>query len=201
MAAARPYTPTSKTAMVEYIMLKDVNDTLADADELAELLRSHSDQLMVNLIPYNPTDATPEYQRATQQTTDRFMSTLRAAGILTSVRRTMGSDIAGACGQLVREQEKHFAAQRSDTATLPVSSPDIEDIGLTAPKGTGKVQKVRRATRLSSKVLHETPQLAEPASAMRRRWHFGAEALAAALFLLLFTVSLALIQHSAVHGF
>ena len=49
----------------------------------------------MNLIPYNPTDATPEYRRATEANTSRFMATLRGAGVLTMVRRTMGDRIAG----------------------------------------------------------------------------------------------------------
>ena len=79
--------------MVEYIMLKDVNDTAEDASALAGLLGPHAHKLMLNLIPYNPTDATPEYRRATDAATACFMSTLRAANVLTTVRRTMVTSV------------------------------------------------------------------------------------------------------------
>ena len=139
MAAARPHTPTSKVAMVEYILLRGINDKPEDAAALAALLSPHSDRLMVNLIPYNPTDATPEYRRSTEAATTTFMTTMRAAGVLTMVRRTMGDDIAGACGQLVRQQERHYAAQRAaaapSTATAThAAAADIEDLlGASAP--------------------------------------------------------------------
>lgn len=134
MAAARPYTPTSKTAMIEYIMLRDVNDTLEDATALAELLRPHADLLVLNLIPYNPTDATPEYRRATQVTTSDFAGVLRASGVLTCIRRTMGDDIAGACGQLVRQQEHDAPASvskgsESKRHAQASACSDIEDLG------------------------------------------------------------------------
>ena len=116
LAEAKAHTPTSKVAMVEYILLRDVNDTAEDAAELAELLGPHAGKLMLNLIPYNPTDATPEYRRTTEAVTANFMATLRAANVLTMVRKTMGDDIAGACGQLVRQQERHYAAKRAAQA-------------------------------------------------------------------------------------
>jgi hypothetical protein len=133
MAAARPHTPTSKVAMVEYILLRGINDRPEDAAALAALLSPHSDRLMVNLIPYNPTDATPEYRRSTSAATATFMTTMRSARVLTMVRRTMGSDIAGACGQLVRQQERHYAAQRAaaapaTAAATHAAAADIEDL-------------------------------------------------------------------------
>ena len=53
--------------------------------------------------------------------------------MLTIVRRTMGSDIAGACGQLVRQQERHYAAQRAaaapaTAAATHAATADIEDL-------------------------------------------------------------------------
>jgi len=133
MAAARPHTPTSKVAMVEYILLRGINDRPEDAAALAALLSPHSDRLMVNLIPYNPPDATPEYRRSTSAATATFMTTMRSARVLTMVRRTMGSDIAGACGQLVRQQERHYAAQRAaaapaTAAATHAAATDIEDL-------------------------------------------------------------------------
>ena len=175
MEAARPPTPTSKTAMVEYIMLRDVNDTPDDALALAHLLQPHAHKLMVNLIPYNPTDATPEYRRATEAATAAFMRVLREAGVLTCVRRTMGGDIAGACGQLVRQQEEFYAAERTanragegaTTATHDALPCDIEDLSLGLSGSLRKGASVARALAPSTSAAATSA----PAPRARRRAH------------------------------
>ena len=82
----------------EYVMLDGVNDTLAHAKELAHLLRDVPSK--VNLIPLNPMEQGP-YKPSPQATIDRFRDVLMRANINTVTRKTRGSDIAAACGQLV----------------------------------------------------------------------------------------------------
>jgi 23S rRNA (adenine2503-C2)-methyltransferase len=81
----------------EYTMLKDVNDTLEHARQLARLLKNKPAK--VNLIPFNPFPGT-RYQRSPQPTIDRFRQVLLDSGIITVTRRTRGDDIDAACGQL-----------------------------------------------------------------------------------------------------
>ena len=81
----------------EYTMLKDVNDTLEHARQLARLLKNRPAK--VNLIPFNPFPGT-RYQRSPQATIDRFRQVLLDSGIITVTRRTRGDDIDAACGQL-----------------------------------------------------------------------------------------------------
>jgi len=81
----------------EYVMLRDVNDSLAHADELAELLLDKPAK--VNLIPFNPFPDT-RYQRSSADTIVHFQNRLRQRGLVATTRKTRGDDIDAACGQL-----------------------------------------------------------------------------------------------------
>lgn len=86
------------TVTFEYVMLRDVNDSLTQAKELARLLRDLPAK--VNLIPFNPFSET-RYCRSESSVIDRFAAVLQSEGITTITRRTRGDDIDAACGQLV----------------------------------------------------------------------------------------------------
>jgi 23S rRNA (adenine2503-C2)-methyltransferase len=103
LAAARRYQDiTGQIVTIEYCMLADVNDSDAQAHELARLLqgwRAH-----VNLIPYNWIGSGLTgvvYQRPTQERMERFLGILREARTVAHFRKTRGDDVAAACGQLV----------------------------------------------------------------------------------------------------
>ena len=81
----------------EYVMLKDVNDSLADARELARLLRPIPAK--VNLIPFNAVPGIV-YECSSTNAVNRFRDELIALGLTTITRRPRGADIAAACGQL-----------------------------------------------------------------------------------------------------
>jgi 23S rRNA (adenine2503-C2)-methyltransferase len=81
----------------EYVMLRNVNDSLAHADELADLLVGKPAK--VNLIPFNPFPGT-EFSRSGAETIRHFQDRLRDRGIVATTRRTRGDDIDAACGQL-----------------------------------------------------------------------------------------------------
>ncbi len=81
----------------EYVMLKGVNDSVADARALVKLL--HDVPSKVNLIPFNPFPGT-SYETSEPDVIDRFRDVLMKAGITTVTRRTRGDDIDAACGQL-----------------------------------------------------------------------------------------------------
>ncbi len=86
----------------EYVMLRGINDSLDHARQLASFVRSIG-QVKVNLIQYNLTDN--NYQCSSPETVGAFMKELETGGITVSVRKTMGDDIAAACGQLIAEQK------------------------------------------------------------------------------------------------
>ncbi len=81
----------------EYIMIKDVNDSAAEARKLARMIKSIPSK--VNLIPFNPYPNT-EYQPSTQKSIDQFVKILADNGIVAVTRKTRGEDIDAACGQL-----------------------------------------------------------------------------------------------------
>jgi 23S rRNA (adenine2503-C2)-methyltransferase len=102
---------------LEYCMLHEVNDTPELARQLVRLVRGLEGdapalRCKLNLIPFNPF---PEsgLHRSTPQRVATFADVLRAAGVVTTVRKTRGDDIAAACGQLAGEvQDRTQVRQR-----------------------------------------------------------------------------------------
>jgi 23S rRNA (adenine2503-C2)-methyltransferase len=81
----------------EYVMLEGVNDSPAQARELAALVREVPCKF--NLIPFNPFPGV-DYRRSSPEAIARFRDVLMQAGLVATVRKTRGDDIAAACGQL-----------------------------------------------------------------------------------------------------
>ena len=81
----------------EYVMLAGVNDSVGQARELAALVREVP--CKINLIPFNPFPGV-DYQRSRPEAIARFRDVLMQAGLVATVRKTRGDDIAAACGQL-----------------------------------------------------------------------------------------------------
>jgi 23S rRNA (adenine2503-C2)-methyltransferase len=97
LAACRSYRERKRRMVfVEYVMLAGVNDSYAQARQLAELLDPWS--FKVNLIPYNPTSS--PYEGSSPKAIDAFRSELERHGITATVRVARGRDIDAACGQL-----------------------------------------------------------------------------------------------------
>ena len=88
---------TNRRVTIEYILLKNVNDSIAHAHELATLLRGMN--VYVNLIPYNETNHI-EFKKSEKKSIDAFYQTLQKEKINVTVRREFGSKISAACGQL-----------------------------------------------------------------------------------------------------
>ncbi len=82
---------------IEYVLLRDVNDTAEDAARLAELMKNV--YCMINLIVFNPHDGT-QFKRSTDEAVEKFRKTLAAAGKVCTVRASKGDDTMAACGQL-----------------------------------------------------------------------------------------------------
>lgn len=95
----------------EYVMLKDVNDGIAHADQLATLLVGKPAK--VNLIPFNPF-AGNEYRRSGKDTIRRFQERLRERGLVATTRKTRGDDIDAACGQLAGKVSDRIRVRLSE---------------------------------------------------------------------------------------
>ena len=108
VAAARDHaSATGRRISYEVTMIGGVNDTDADADALATLLRG--DLAHVNLIPMNPVAHTP-WQASPMPVIERFAARLQAVGIPVTIRRNRGQEIGAACGQLAAERAGEPAA-------------------------------------------------------------------------------------------
>ena len=94
----------------EYVMLRDKNDSDADARELVRLLKLYDLPAKVNLIPFNPWPGAP-YECSTPERIKAFSNIVFDAGISAPVRTPRGRDIDAACGQLKTASEKKTRAE------------------------------------------------------------------------------------------
>ena len=97
---------TNRRVTFEYIMLKDVNDRVENAKELANILKGIN--CYVNLIPYNETSHI-EYKKSSKDSIMKFYDTLKKNNINVTIRKEFGSNVSAACGQLrsnYEEEEK-----------------------------------------------------------------------------------------------
>uniref|UniRef100_A0A3Q7ES05 Radical SAM core domain-containing protein n=2 Tax=Solanum lycopersicum TaxID=4081 RepID=A0A3Q7ES05_SOLLC len=122
MNALQEYQKKSQQKIfIEYIMLDGLNDEEQHAHQLGKLLEAF--QVVVNLIPFNPIGSLSQFITSTNQKVARFQKILRDIyDIRTTVRKEMGQDISGACGQLV----VNLPDKRSISNAAPLT--DIEDI-------------------------------------------------------------------------
>lgn len=111
MDACRNYPGASNARRItfEYVMLKGVNDSEADARALVKLVKDVPCKF--NLIPFNPWPGTP-YECSSRKTIERFQDILAQAGITGPIRTPRGRDILAACGQLKTDSEKLSAKER-----------------------------------------------------------------------------------------
>ncbi|RME65167.1 MAG: 23S rRNA (adenine(2503)-C(2))-methyltransferase RlmN [Alphaproteobacteria bacterium] len=103
--AAYPGTHNARRITFEYVMLKDKNDSDADARELVRLLKAYGLPAKVNLIPFNPWPGAP-YVCSDWDRIQRFSEIVFQAGISAPIRTPRGRDIMAACGQLKSASEK-----------------------------------------------------------------------------------------------
>lgn len=100
----------NRRVTIEYILLKDVNDHVEEAMQLAKLLQDKRHLTYVNLIPYNPVNEHIQYERSEKKDILAFYDTLKKNGIQCGIRHEQGTDIDAACGQLRSKQIKKRAA-------------------------------------------------------------------------------------------
>ena len=111
LEACRTYPGASNARRItfEYVMLKGVNDSLADARELVRLLAGIPAK--INLIPFNPWPGAP-YECSSWSQIEKFAEIVNDAGYASPVRTPRGRDIMAACGQLKSESVKERASAR-----------------------------------------------------------------------------------------
>ena len=106
---AYPGLSNARRVTFEYVMLKGVNDSPAEAKALVQLLKGIPAK--INLIPFNPWPGS-EYACSDWKTIESFAAVLNRAGYASPIRTPRGRDILAACGQLKSESEKVRASAR-----------------------------------------------------------------------------------------
>ena len=111
LAACRNYPGVSNAKRItfEYVMLKDVNDSIEDAKALVRLLKGIPAK--INLIPFNPWPGS-KYECSDWEQIEKFSQVVFNAGYASPVRTPRGRDILAACGQLKSASEKLSARER-----------------------------------------------------------------------------------------
>lgn len=99
--AVKDFHSRTKTRItLEYIMLKEFNDTMEDARALAAFCRNFP--VKINLIQYNPVENSP-YRDSGRERTQAFKAFLESKNLVVNIRRSRGKDIDAACGQLANK--------------------------------------------------------------------------------------------------
>ena len=111
LEACRTYPGVSNSRRItfEYVMLKGVHDSLADARELVRAIRGIPAK--INLIPFNPWPGAP-HECSDWEQIEKFAEIVNRAGYASPVRTPRGRDIMAACGQLKSESVKQRASER-----------------------------------------------------------------------------------------
>lgn len=115
LEACRNYPGLSNARRItfEYVMLKGVNDSIADAKALVRLLAKIPSK--INLIPFNPWPGS-DYECSDWAQIEKFADVVNRAGYASPIRTPRGRDIMAACGQLKSESVKLRASQRTKAA-------------------------------------------------------------------------------------
>lgn len=111
MQACRTYPGASNARRItfEYVMLKGINDSDADARALAKLVKGLPAKF--NLIPFNPWPGS-QYECSDERTIERFSYLMAELGYTAPIRTPRGQDILAACGQLKSDTEKLSAREQ-----------------------------------------------------------------------------------------
>ncbi len=113
---ARRFPERRRHLTLEYLLLSGVNDSADDCRKLAKLAHTMG-RVRVNLIPYNATDS--GFFGSGDEATGRFREALERASITVTVRKSLGGDIAAACGQLAGKRVSEDGKRRIENAMKP----------------------------------------------------------------------------------
>ena len=116
---AYPKASNSERITFEYVMLKGINDSDADAHRLVDLIKGIPAK--VNLIPFNPWPGAP-YERSSNNRINAFSEIVYQAGYASPVRKPRGEDIFAACGQLKSATERARKSRKDIAAETGIHS-------------------------------------------------------------------------------
>ena len=125
MEACRAYPGLSNARRItfEYVMIKDVNDSMQDARDLVRLLKGIPAK--INLIPFNPWPGS-NYECSDWEQIEKFADFVNQAGYASPIRTPRGRDILAACGQLKSESERMRKSERLALESLMIAGHGAE---------------------------------------------------------------------------
>ncbi|KAI8914811.1 hypothetical protein DFJ77DRAFT_548823 [Powellomyces hirtus] len=157
--------------LVEYVLIKDVNDSVETAHDLGKLLKGR--EVLLNVIPYNPTSVPYDYKTPDRESSRRFAETVREYGVYTLLRQTMGADSASACGQLVIDNGGQKAGgcdskgvsvtdagEKQTNGVKPSNVADLED--LMSGSGPSRGTPTLKSRRTNGSRAKASPDAAPP---------------------------------------
>jgi 23S rRNA (adenine2503-C2)-methyltransferase len=119
VGAMRDYqSATGRKVTFEYLLIKEVNDTLEQADALSKLVSGFP--CFVNLIPWNWVDTGNGFERPGRERVNAFKRRLKERGVNVTERIERGHDIAAACGQLAGQHQGRFSKRKESAWQLPI---------------------------------------------------------------------------------
>ncbi|KAJ1563268.1 sorting nexin [Cladochytrium tenue] len=162
-------TTSRRHVLIEYVLIAGVNDSVHNATELVRLLSGM--EVLLNVIPYNPTDVCYEYAAPTAEALKLFVDTVKAGGLHATVRQELGQDIASACGQLVIGAGKPPGADgfggcdsQQSPKRAPVIIRDLEDLVASAHVKHDRAASPRRPRRPEESVFQTAADMSTPST-------------------------------------
>lgn len=156
----------ASTVMIEYILIKDINDRPEHAHELGKLLGPRRANILLNLIPYNPTDVAEDFYPPSQDDINTFYDIITSEdyGVYCRVRQEMGQDIDGACGQLALKSKAEKAQEAQEKL-------DIEELSNSKIKSAkaGKVVKLKEKNGSNSSTSASSSEI----TTSTQKWSLG----------------------------
>eukprot|EP01147_Barroeca_monosierra_P008640 gene8640-1047_t len=152
--------PRRGHVLIEYVLIDNVNSSEEVAHQLGGLLQGLD--VILNVIPYNPTDVPHDYKAPSEQTLEKFNEILRQYELRTIVRQELGQDVNAACGQLV------ISSSKKDGSGIASCSTDIEELyGFDQPTQQAEKnhhQHESNRTEKKFKTTHTADKFRKPAS-------------------------------------
>jgi adenine C2-methylase RlmN of 23S rRNA A2503 and tRNA A37 len=148
-----------RRAMIEYVMIEGPTSTLEAAHQVGQLCQGRP--LVINLIPYNPTNVQDPLACPSWDHIQTFRSIVGSYGLFCTIRRTMGADIDSACGQLVRSTTTTTAAVGEEEEKKEHGDP-IESTVVVEQKETGVARKEALVTDMAVADTKESRQGSPP---------------------------------------
>jgi hypothetical protein len=131
--------------LIEYVLIRDINDSPETAHALGSLLQGQ--QVLLNVIPYNPTAVPYDYKPPLADVCEEFVAITRSYDVFTLFRQELGQDVSAACGQLVIDNQASLKCNDDSVVDLE----DLQKTKTNAPRTPTPVVVMKRKNKQMEK--------------------------------------------------